>query len=111
MKQPSTSLNDESFVALLVRVESIINSRPLETISDMGSEAPLSTPPLLTMKANAFLPTPDIFSRPDFYNPRTRRRVQHTANELWCRWQKEFLVNEANGAMLEQTSKLEISSY
>ena len=43
MKQHGTSLNDESLVTFLVDVEYIIKSRPLtvETISDMGSEAPL----------------------------------------------------------------------
>ena len=57
MKQHGTSLNDESLVTLLVEVESIINSRPLtlETISDMGSVAPLCSNNLLTMKTNVVL--------------------------------------------------------
>ena len=57
MKQHGTSLNDESLVTLLVEVESIINTRPLtlETISDMGSVAPLCSNNLLTMKTNLVL--------------------------------------------------------
>ena len=51
MKKHGTSLNDKPLLMLLVEAESIINSRPLtaETISDMGSEAPLYPIKLLTM--------------------------------------------------------------
>ena len=51
MKKHGTSLNDKPLLMLLVKAESIINSRPLtvETISDMGSEAPLYPIKLLTM--------------------------------------------------------------
>ena len=51
MKKHDTSLNDKPLLTLLVKAESIINSRPLtvETISDMGSEAPLYPNKLLIM--------------------------------------------------------------
>ena len=97
MKQHVTSLNDESLVTFLVDVEYIIKSRPLtvETLSDMGSEAPLCPNNLLTMKTNVALPPP-IFSRPDLNSRRRRRRVQHIANKFWCRCRKEFLVTLQN---------------
>ena len=52
LKQHGTSLNNESLITLLTEVESIVNSRTLtvETLSDIGSEAPLSPINLLTMK-------------------------------------------------------------
>ena len=43
LKQHGTSLNDESLITLLTEVESIVNSRDtVETLSDIGSEAPFS---------------------------------------------------------------------
>ena len=114
MKQHGTSLNDESLVTLSFEVESIINSRPLtvENKRDMGSEAPLCPKNLLTMKTNVVLPPPGIFSRPDLYSHWRLRRVQHTANEFWNKRSFWLLCRtEANGTILEETSKLEILSY
>ena len=93
LKQHGTSLNDESLMTLLAEVESIVNSRPLtvETLSDIGSEAPLSPINLLTMKSSVVLPPPGDFKQPDLYSRRRWRRIQHIAEEFWCRWRKEFL--------------------
>ena len=67
LKQHGTSLNDESLITLLTEVESIVNSRPLtvETLSDIGSEVPLSLINLLTMKSNVVLPPPGDFKQLD----------------------------------------------
>ena len=94
LKQHGTSLNEESLITLLAEVESIIDSRPLtvETLADIGSEAPFSPINLLIMKSKVVLPPPEGFKQPDLYSRPRWRRVQHIAEECWCRWQKEILV-------------------
>ena len=94
LKQHGTSLNDESLITLLTEVESIVNSRPLtvETLGDVGSEAPLSPVNLLSMKSNVVLPPPGDFKKHDLYSRRRWRRIQHIADEFWCQWRKEFLA-------------------
>ena len=81
LKQHSTSLNDESLLTLLTEVKSIVNSRPLtvETLSNIGSDAPLSPINLLTMKSTVVLPPPGDFKQPDLYSRRHWRRIQHIA--------------------------------
>ena len=37
------------------------------------------------------MPPPGSFFRPDLYNRRQWRRVQHLADEFWSRWRKELL--------------------
>ena len=88
-----TSLNDESFRTLLTEVEAVINSRPLtvENLSDADSLAPLTPNNLLTMKSKVILSPPGEFPKEDVYSRRRWRRIQHVANEFWCRWKKEYL--------------------
>lgn len=43
------------------------------------------------MKSKIVLPPPGNFQDADKYSRRRWRRVQHLANEFWCRWKKEFL--------------------
>ena len=93
LKNHGTCLKDESLHTLMTEVEAIVNSRPLtvETISDPQNLIPLSPSNLLTMKSRVIMPPPGSFVRPDLYNRRQWRRVQHLADEFWSRWRKEFL--------------------
>ena len=77
----------------MTEVEAIVNSRSLtvETISDPQSLTPLSLSNLLTMKSRVIIPPPGSFVRPDLYNRRQWRRVQHLDDEFWSRWREEFL--------------------
>ena len=86
LKQHGRSLNDESLITLLTEVKSIVNSRPLtvETLSDIGSEAPLSPINGLTMKSSVVFPPTGDFKQPDLYSRRRWRRIQHIAEEFWC---------------------------
>ena len=87
LKQHGTSLNDQSLITLLTEVESFVNWRPLtvETLSDIGSEAPLSPINILTMKSSVVLLTPEDFKQPDVYSRQRWRRIQHIVEEFWCR--------------------------
>ena len=93
LKNHGTCLKDESLHTLMTEVETVINSGPrtVETINDPQSLTPLSPSNLLTMKSRVIMPPPGSFFRPDLYNKRQWRRVQHLANEFWSRWRKEFL--------------------
>ena len=84
LNQHGTNLNDESLITLLTEVESIVNLRPLtvETLSDVGIEAPLSLVNLITMKSNVVLSALGDIKKPDLYSSRRWRRIQHIAEEF-----------------------------
>ena len=86
-------LNDESLSTFMCEAEAIVNSRPLtvDSLADPDSLAPLTPNHLLTMKSKIVLPPPGNFQNADMYSRRCWRRVQHLANEFWCRWKKEYL--------------------
>ena len=90
----SAQLHHESLQTYLCECEAI-NSRPLtvDNLSDPGSLEPLTPSHLLTMKSKVVLPPPGMFQSPDLYSRKRWRRVQHLANEFWCRWRKEFLLS------------------
>ena len=87
------SLNNEAFLTVLAEVEAIINSRPLttDTLSDGNSDLPLSPINLLTMKSKVVMPPPGNFPKANLYSRKRWRRIQHIADEFWCRWRKEYL--------------------
>ena len=93
LQNHGTCLKDESLDTLMTEVEAIVNSQPrtVETISDPQYLTPLSPSNLLTMESRVIMPPPGSFIRPDLYNRRQWRRVQHLAEEFWSRWRKEFL--------------------
>ena len=102
LKNHSECLKDESLHTLTIELESIVNSRSLivETISDSQSLTPLSPRNLLKM------PPPGSFVRPDLYNRRQWRRVQHLADEFWSRWRKVFLsIFQARSKWTTEISK------
>ena len=95
LEKNSTQLDHESLQTYLCECEAIINSRPLtvDNLSDPSSLEPLTPSHLLTMKSKVVLPPPGMFQSPDLYSRKRWRRVQHLANEFWCRWRKEFLLS------------------
>ena len=82
--------DDESLTTLMCHVESIVNGRPITTVSDdpMDKE-PLTPNHLLLMRGELCLPA-DMVTQRDVYRKRWRK-VQHLANEFWSRWTKEYL--------------------
>ena len=85
------SVDDESLTTLLCLVESIINSRPLTTVSDDPSDAePLTPNHLLLLRQNS-IPSPGEFVEQDNLSRRRWRQVQYLADVFWRRWTREYL--------------------
>ena len=85
------SVDEESLTTLLCLVESIINSRPLTTVSDDPNDAePLTPNHLLLLRQNS-IPPPGEFVRQDNLNRRRWRQVQYLADVFWRRWTREYL--------------------
>ena len=94
LEKNGAQLDDEALRTFPCEVEAIINSRPLtvDNLNDPDSLNPLTPNHLLTMKSKVILPPPGMFQSPDLYSRKRWRRIQHLANEFWCRWKKEFLL-------------------
>ncbi|XP_066023399.1 uncharacterized protein [Pocillopora verrucosa] len=85
------SLDDESLQTLLCECESIINGRPLTTVSDDPKDLePLSPNHLLLLRSETPLP-PGLFFKSDTYSRRRWRQVQYLADVFWGRWKREYL--------------------
>ena len=93
LHQTGQQLDDESLRTLMCEAAAIVNCRPLTTafINEPTHPTSLTLNHLLTQKPRVILPPPGSFSREDVYARKRWRRVQHLANEFWCRWRKEFL--------------------
>ena len=93
LENDGNQLDDESLGTFMCEAEAIINKKPLtgRWPADPDSLAPLMPNHLLTMKSKIVLPPPGNFQNPVMYSRRRWRRVQHLANEFWCRWKKEYL--------------------
>ena len=83
--------DDESLATLMCKVESIMNSRPITTVSsDPNDNGPLTPNHLLLLKSEVSLP-PGLFNREDSLSRRRWRQVQYLADLFWRRWSKEYL--------------------
>ena len=86
-------LNNDELNTLLCEVESILNSRPLTTVSDDPNDLePLTPNHILLVKSGPTFP-PGLFSSADHYVKRRWRQVQYLADVFWSRWKKEYLSN------------------
>ena len=82
-------VDDESLSTLFCTVESIINNRPLTTVSDDHRDPePLTPNHLLLMRRSPELP-PGEFVKQDCYSRRRWRQVQYLADVFWRRWVRE----------------------
>ena len=82
-------VDDESLSTLFCTVKSIINNRPLTTVSDDHRDPePLTPNHLLLMRRSPELP-PGEFVKQDCYSRRRWRQVQYLADVFWRRWVRE----------------------
>ena len=85
------NLDDETLQTLMCEAESIINGRPLTTVSnDPRDLEPLTPNHLLLLRQDTPLP-PGIFEKKDTLSRRRWRQVQYLADVFWKRWKKEYL--------------------
>ncbi|XP_068227993.1 uncharacterized protein [Palaemon carinicauda] len=91
VKEFGERLNDESLRTLLCEVESIVNSRPLTTVSDSVDDLEPLIPNHLLIPKSYVIPPPGLFQKDDVYMRRRWRCVQYLTNLFWSRFRKEFL--------------------
>ena len=84
-------MNNDCLQTVLCEVESIINGRPLTSISDdVNDLLPLTPYHLLLLKSQPTMP-PGIFSKNDAYTRKCWKQVQYIADLFWTRWTREYL--------------------
>lgn len=84
-------VNDEGLLTLMCEVESVLNDRPLTTVTDDPTDLePLTPNHLLLMKKKPGLP-PGLFRKEDSYSRRRWKQVQYLADLFWKRWVREYL--------------------
>ena len=83
------TLSDDSLQTLFCEVETIINSRPITTVSsDSNDPLPLTPSMLLTLKSSQ----PGVLDQCfDSYSRCRWRQVQHLSNVFWKRWTHEYI--------------------
>lgn len=83
--------NEDCLHTIMCEIESIINGRPLTSISDDINNVEALTPShLLLLKSQPLMP-PGVFNKNDAYTRRRWRQVQYLADLFWTRWTREYL--------------------
>lgn len=85
------TIDDESLSTLLCEVESVMNGRPLTTVSTDQRDLEALTPNhLLLLQSETQLPR-GLFSEEGCFSRRRWKQVQYLSNIFWRRWSKEYL--------------------
>ncbi|XP_013392383.1 uncharacterized protein LOC106160350 [Lingula anatina] len=85
------TLDVEGLMTFMTEVESILNGRPITTVSDDPNDLePLTPNHLLLLRSVNNLP-PGVFRKEDLYVRRRWRQVQYMADQFWKRWISEYL--------------------
>ena len=86
------TLTDDTLLTLFCEIETIVNNRPITTVSsDVTDSLPLSPNMLITMKGG-----PNMlgeFTKSDCYTASRWRRVQYLSDIFWTRWTREYLTD------------------
>ena len=90
LDQYGSQLNDESLQTFMTEVgqQPPPNCREFNVTRRFGTTYSQSS---AYRKVRVVLPPPGEFQRADLYLRKRWRRVQHSANEFWVRWKREFL--------------------
>ena len=92
----NTRLDDSSLRTFFYEAAYIVNSRPLSPVSlnDPLAEPPVTPNALLHGKLEGVLPPPGAFCPQDVYARKRWRRVQYLSEQFWCKWKREYLLNQ-----------------
>ncbi|XP_059391451.1 uncharacterized protein LOC132124461 [Carassius carassius] len=83
------AVNNDCLLTIMCEVKSIINGRPLTTVSDdVNDLEPLTPNHLLLLKSQPNMP-PGIFSKDDMYTRKRWKQVQYLVDLFWTRWTRE----------------------
>lgn len=84
-------LDDEALTTMMCQVESIVNSRPITTLSEDPKDLnPLTPNHLLLLNVDQSLPFEKTTVRDQFHRKRWKQ-VQYLADCFWVRWTREYL--------------------
>ena len=85
------TLDDEGLATLACEIESIMNGRPITSVSDDPMDIETLTPNhLLLFQSNTQLPM-GVYGRDDLCSRRRWRQIQYLADIFWRRWTREYL--------------------
>ena len=89
MKEQIT--DDEGLLTLMCEIESIVNGRPITTVSSDPRDAEALTPNhLLLLRSNNNFPM-GRFDRTDLFTRRRWHQIQYLADQFWKRWTRDYL--------------------
>ena len=83
------ALDDDGLHTLICEVESILNSRPLTSVSTDPTDFDPITPNHLLLFRGGHTP-PGVFTADDVYTKRWRK-IQYLADSFWKRWRSQYL--------------------
>lgn len=84
-------VSDESLNTMFCLVESIINGRPLTTVSDDPKDLTPLTPNHLLVLRPRDEGSPGLFDKQDLFCRKRWRQIQYLADLFWSRWKREYL--------------------
>ena len=88
---PNADVNDEDLQTIFTGVESLLNSRPLTTISDDPKDEVVLTPNHFLIGQMGGDMVPENVDTTVFNAKNRWRRIQELVRHVWKRWMKEYL--------------------
>jgi hypothetical protein len=88
---PNADVNDEELQTVFTGVESLLNSRPLTTISDDPNDELVLTPNHFLIGQMGGDIVPENVDTTVFNAKKRWRRIQELVRHVWRRWIKEYL--------------------
>ena len=89
-----TKMFFEDFRALLTKIEAILNSRPITSVSNNPNDALALTPGhFLIGRPITALPEPKTTGKETISLTRQKKRMEHLISDFWKKWSTEYLSN------------------
>ena len=98
-------VNDEELQTVVTGVESLLNSRPLTTVSGDVNDEPVLTPNHFLIGQMGDELAPDTVDSMAVSVRRRWRGVQELIRRVWCHWMREYLPSTGSRQKWFQPSK------